>query len=105
MGMFDYVKCERVMPDGLDGRETIFQSKDFRCNMDTLEITEDGQLLRHSYDDWSSADKKLLPPKTIDFHGWLHFYEYDKDKVWHEYRAKFTDGRLVEIKLTSPQEE
>lgn len=49
----------------------------------------------------------------MNFHGWIRFYDYIKKKdlkpelfddaeevdacVWYEYKAKFTDGQLVEI--------
>lgn len=45
--------------------------------------------------------------KDANYHGYLRFYGHETIKVdddddnpvlrWHEYRAKFTDGHLVEI--------
>lgn len=101
MGMFDNVKCERVMPDGFDGRGRIFQTKDFDCDLDTLEITEDGRLMLHPYAAW--GEEQSDAPEELDFHGWFNFYGYGEDRVWHEYRAKFTDGRLVEIRALEAQ--
>lgn len=81
MGMFDDVKCEVPLPDGYNGEW--FQTKDFECSMlDKYVIRADGRLLRYDED--------------TNFHGILNFYDL-KNGVWHEYNAKFTDGKLIEI--------
>jgi hypothetical protein len=120
MGMFDYVKCERVLPDGFDGRGVEFQTKDFDCSMHTIEITADGQLIEHGWvwdgmvpreertfpDEPEDSPLSLvgsmkhrdLPPERLDFHGVMQFYT-TAGNVWREYSAKFTDGKLVEIKV------
>lgn len=90
--MFDEVRCSRILPDGFDGNGVVFQTKDFACNLDSIEITDGGKLTKRD------RDEEGAPAVELDFHGWLHFYDYSKDKVWREYAAKFTDGQLVEIK-------
>jgi hypothetical protein len=118
MGMFDYVKCERDLPDGLDGRGVEFQTKDFDCGMNTLVITDDGDLIEQAWV-WDgivpkeerpypdapegsfeamigSMRSRQLPPEKIEFHGFMRFYASRSD-LWNEYKAKFTDGKLVEI--------
>lgn len=120
--MFDNVVCEKPLPDGFEG---VFQSKDFACEMDTYTITKDGRLTRRyvshyepvpesewEYSNpngaleeiWHEQSKRrpIYGTRDIDFHGWLNFYaavgsRHEGNWEWHEYRAKFTDGELVEI--------
>ena len=91
MGMFDGVKCGRVMPGDRQPRDYEFQTKDFACEMAQYEIASDGRLLKDGEPHY--------------FHGHLNFYTHEPDDNtgrgggwWFQYDAKFTDGRLVEIK-------
>jgi len=94
MGMFDDVRVEVPLPDGaiLDG----FQTKDFECLLDTYTIRSDGELWR---DVWANSEEENC--ERVDFHGKFYFYTFTDEgnavNSWHEYEAKFTDGRLVEI--------
>ena len=106
MGMFDTVRVKLPLPDGFDGE---LQSKDGPCTLATIEIREDGTMWSDEHAWWDGADA----PRTfvqIPFHGYFSFggIEYPKDHVrgtpilagsliLHEYVAKFTDGKLVEI--------
>lgn len=77
MGMFDWVRCQRVMPDGLDARGAAadnFQSKDLDCNLDRIEITEAGRLLRHRHDDREQS------ATDTNFHGHFNFYCSRRDE-------------------------
>jgi len=94
MGMFDEVIFTRPMPDGYTA-EASFQTKDMQCELATYRVFDDGRMLKMT-NGWTE-DAPLDPPVDTDFHGWLNFYDLDKDGGWHEYNAKFTDGRLVEI--------
>jgi hypothetical protein len=48
------------------------------------------------------ADGRLLKERAeIQLHGMLNFYTYTDDDMWFEYEAKFTDGRLIEIRPIS----
>jgi len=100
MGMFDDVKVEVPLPDGaiLSG----FQTKDFDCLLDAYTIRADGELWREV---WSFDEPGRM--ERVDFHGRFRFYTFSDESnamtSWHEYEAKFTDGKLVEITvLKSP---
>jgi len=97
MGMFDCLSCRRIMPDGFDGNIHSFQTKDFSCDLANYGITDDGKLVR--YRDYGSAQEDASPvAEIIEHHGYVTFYTYVSQNEWHQYRAKFTDGKLVEIK-------
>lgn len=111
MGMFDYVRCEVPLPDGWSADE--LQTKDFDMPyLETYTIRADGRLIhrRPRYD----IDPPDAPHGEIDtnFHGVLNFYGLETTgyeppqpgdhfrrpiTIWHEYNAKFTDGKLVGI--------
>lgn len=116
MGMFDYLRVSRPLPDGKDGGEG-FQTKDFECSMVSYEISPEGRLLQPI---WHTEDvpKEQRPfpngdgflslcgsmrtvvdkMQDMNFHGIVNFYRWDEStKRLDEYNAKFTDGLLVEI--------
>lgn len=112
MGMFDDITLgdDVLLPDGYQGRS--FQSKDLDCELDRYRI-EGGVLAKFCCDLEKDGDPRphhIWPDQLhqyhrrinerwepVAFHGWLNFYDFDQDDNWHEYNAKFTDGRLVEI--------
>ena len=120
MGMFDYVKCEAPLPDGWQPNG-LLQTKDFDCEMVTHVITAEGRLMLEQIDETQLVPKAERPypnepddsllgmcgmMRTIrsvhdsNFHGVMRFYGSEGpgfDGAWHEYQAKFTDGRLVNI--------
>ncbi len=116
MGMFDDLVCEVPLPDGYHGD---FQTKDFDCGLDNYAIRSNGRLEVLRYElvkDLEAAADKVWPYKRanehwepVEFHGVIRFYGYDRDGLpplaphdpsrWHEYEAKFTDGRLISIEL------
>ena len=102
MGLFDYVKCERPLPDGWKPGE--LQTKDFDCPyMERYTIRADGRLIHDKprYD-ITPADEPCGEVDT-NFHGDLRFYGIEDEgcdgKRWHEYRARFTHGSLEYIDL------
>lgn len=103
MGMFDHVVCRVQLPDGWEPpADDGFQSKDFDCFLATYVITEGGLLMRHG--GWLEENEagESPPPTIVEFHGTFRFYGCEpappgKIGAWHEYEAKFTDGRLVTI--------
>ena len=107
MGMFDYVNCEMPLPDGFVAPLGFgaFQTKDmYDPCMNGYIITEDGRLVRKgALIVGLDAGAEDEPPRyDLEFHGILHFYTYTGDHndgtaVWHGYKAKFTDGKCVEI--------
>lgn len=125
MGMFDYIRCEKPLPDGWTPDE--LQTKDFDCEMVTHIISADGRLMldrgyyesvpKHErpYPDAKRGRMRRVPKyEDANFHGLVHFYGLEtvgtRAAEWHprgrepiykrhEYFAKFTDGRLVEITM------
>ncbi len=132
MGMFDYIRCERPLPDGWEiaPDAVVLQTKDFDCEMVVHVITAGGRLMLERVDSTEIVPPAERPYPNDDgilglagslrrhtslhdanFHGWVHFYAletvgYEHDERWprgkpiyksHDYRAKFTDGQLVEI--------
>jgi hypothetical protein len=88
MGIYDTVKCKRIMPDGLDGAKHEFQTKDLLYKyMADFEITEDNKLYSNGND--------------IEFHGVFDMCTHDDTMVFREYRVKFTDGLLQSIIVLS----
>ena len=117
MGMFDYVKCERIMPDGLDGHDQEFQTKDFDCPyLNVYIITNNGRLVTDKYHQELVPENERpypdmpiigcikrvvdIPNYDLEYHGVLKFYGIDKNNKWHEYNAQFTDGQLVKLEAT-----
>jgi hypothetical protein len=130
MGLYDYVRCEVPLPDGFEGE---LQTKDFDCPyLETYTITKAGRLyFRYVAErvpvpesEWKyagdtdalhklwheqSKTKPIFAERDLNFHGMLSFYGCEGQHAdgtwrWHQYRAKFTDGQLVEIVL-APEEE
>lgn len=121
MGLYDYVRCEVPLPDGFTGE---LQTKDFDdAYMETYTITKDGRLTQRYASDrqpapesewkhvgaddplrqfWHEQSKWKLTysERDTNYHGMLNFYGSSGDE-WHEYNAKFTDGRLVKIDLVA----
>ena len=92
--MYDYVKCDVPLPDGWDAGD--LQTKHFGCEADTYTITRDGRLTRRYVSDLQDVPEMDIECEII-FHGVFRFYGTDREKKWHEYAAKFTDGQLVKI--------
>ena len=88
MGMFDYVICNRIMPDGKDGTGVEYQTKDLECFLWNYEITQDGRLMESHYE-----DGRQQPPRPYAYTGDVVFY-CDQD-----YIATFGDGMLVALEV------
>jgi hypothetical protein len=120
MGLYDFVSCEMPL-DGNPG-DLSWNTKYFEePGMWLYTIRADGTLWEHRYR-WEEPPapkhkesledlrerlnkrKRIdLPPEQIeDIHGDMHFYSTDKDNVWWEYRARFTEGRVSSLKRLSP---
>ncbi len=88
MGMFDDITVNQQLPGEPKPLTRNFQTKDFECELARYEITRDGRLLKDGSD--------------TEFHGWLEFHTYDsRTHMWWSYKAKFTEGRLMEIRPVS----
>jgi hypothetical protein len=124
MGMFDYLFIDTNMLPISDeekiiiGDEPGWQTKDFENIMTEIYITNDGELKINQWE-YESVPKEERPHpdddglsglvgslrrsnenlETIPHHGYVNFYT-SISKKWYEFNAKFTDGKLVEIKRT-----
>lgn len=107
MGMFDYVKCNYPLPRPEDvGVE--FQTKTFEDPfMQHYEISTDGRLLLQIVNYEDRSDKTAEPGSFASLRGCMTPVPTGemRDMDWHgyvefgDYRAKFTDGKLLEVKL------
>jgi hypothetical protein len=122
MGMFDYLFIDTKMLPVSDeekiliGNEPGWQTKDFDNILTEIYITNDGELKinrweydvvpkeerPHPDDDGvlglsGSLERTNVRLETIPHHGYVNFYT-SISKKWYEFNAKFTDGKLVEIK-------
>ena len=78
MGMFDYLRCDYVLP--IDGfSDSAFQTKALGRNLDRYVIGVDGRL-RHNGEE-------------IAYSGAIHFYDFDGE-AWIEFAALFDKGVL-----------
>ena len=113
MGMFDMIKVEMKIP----GYDTIpdeeFQTKSLDNCMDHYVITNKGELYREEWDYIWEEDSKLLfgggsqkvegsyrRVYLTDYHGDIIFYTskpMTEDRVWRDYTARFTEGKLTRI--------
>ena len=98
--MFDNVKCEVPLPDGWNAIN--LQTKHFGCELDLYTITSDGRLTRR-YVSGSKDVPEAYSECDMNFHGIFRFYGTDREKKWHEYAAKFTDGQLVKIEVVDDE--
>jgi len=124
MGMFDYLIIDTSMLPISDEEKIIlgdkpgWQTKDFDNVMTEIYITNDGELKINQWE-YEVVPKEERPHpdgdgiaglagslrrsneelETIPYHGYVNFYN-SINREWYEFRAKFTDGKLIEIKRT-----
>lgn len=102
MGLFDDIRCDAPLPPHKGksgGKERWFQTKSFdEPYLDKYAITEDRRLIELQF---APEDKRYVEKRFVEYHGYIDFYDYaDKTGDWWSFRAKFTDGKLADIKLT-----
>jgi len=98
MGMFDELTCDYPLPEvGVVNWK--FQTKDLGCDLAHYHITTDGELQLWVHG-WLDDFKDVLPiPVQLHgepYHGYLTFHDF-RDEIWYDFRAKFTDGKLIRI--------
>ena len=117
MGMFDYVRVERIIPGYTELPTEEFQTKSLECLMENYVISNNGELYREKWDyEWIDDDRHVLHgherkiPDTYrreyltDFHGDIIFYEGKNiEGKWRDYTARFTDGKLTRISYEDKQ--
>lgn len=102
MGMFDYIEVDKnidldIPYDGLDPSKLEFQTKCLDKTLSTYVLRKDGLYLL-------TEENKL---QNINFHGVLDFGAYyDTDLVDYvlDFKAKYTDGLLVDLYSHRSQE-
>lgn len=118
MGMFDYVKVEISLPDFQGDPEQVeFQTKSFENLMECYVITTKGELYRERYDyEWIEQEDRFFGgymrqidgsyrrEYLTDYHGDVIFYSgMDNRKVFRDYHARFTNGKLTQVWYTETQ--
>lgn len=102
MGMFDYIRiasCQLPITEAeqidIELEDSDFQTKDLACTLNCYEITPYGELIliQRMVEDWQYKEVY----EQVSYHGCLNFYT-DVFGKWFEFQAKFTDGKMVEIK-------
>ena len=107
MGMFDTIRVEIAMPGCGDCSHEEFQTKSFDSGMEQYVITTNGELYREHWEyDWvDDASRHFkgylnkIPGSyrreyLTDYHGDVIFYKGAKDRIWRDYHARFTEGKL-----------
>ena len=128
MGMFDTVVCRHPLPHHQDAE---FQTKDLAAValrecfvggfMDEYEITDDGRLRRHVHErEWTEDREAPFGgclrsirdwwEEVPDAHGDVVIYASDDasgqaGSTWAEFRVRFTNGRVQEVRDVSRREE
>lgn len=122
MGMFDYIRCEMLLPETpIPAPDGLFQTKDTDDQYLTeYTITADGLLMWRPYHmELVPANERPYPdpshpfhgsgsmrrvegePEAVPFDGDLIFYtcgSYER-RDWWEYKARFVNGRTERIEL------
>lgn len=94
MGMYDDLRCEMPLPDGMQRMH--FQTKSLDCELNQYVITAEGRLL---VEDIYNAD--LQAP--VDYTGEIEFYALDSRRGWVEYVALVERGQV--LSLIDPRDE
>lgn len=107
MGMFDEIRVEQILPGEYVINDEWYQTKSLECGLYKYVITANGELYREhwDYEQIKDSDQMLgFRIKKIedsyrrdyltDFHGDIIFYRSKPNKVWRDYHARFTDGKL-----------
>jgi hypothetical protein len=119
MGMFDSLKInsEKLpVPENekILLKNIVFQTKDLERSLLLYFISDSGELLlAETFDEENPEDKipvsfmegeidlnEIKIYTKIAFHGYLVFYTLI-EKTWYEFKAKFTDDKLVSIERIS----
>ena len=113
MGMFDWIKAETKIPGYSTIPDEEFQTKSLDNCMDYYVITNKGELYKEVWDhEWvenpdvpiggsfRKVEGSYLREYLTNFHGDIIFYTsrpMNEDRIWRDYTARFTEGRLTRI--------
>jgi len=111
MGLFDEIRVEHVLPGETEITDTWYQTKSLENVMAKYVITAKGELYEDRWDyEWVEDEGHFLKgylnkiensyrrEYLTDFHGDVIFYRSKPmegtTRVWRDYHARFTDGKL-----------
>jgi hypothetical protein len=111
MGMFDEIRIEQVLPGNTEITDEWYQTKSLDNVMTKYVITAAGELYEELWNyEWIDDDSykffKGYSQKIegsyrreylTDYHGDIIFYVGLENKVWRDYYARFTDGKLTKM--------
>lgn len=98
MGMFDELEINKKhLPDHLKENETGWQTKSYECLLDTLKITEEGELLVYRSDLWGNGEKI----EETNYTGEIRFYN-EVNNDWIEFVAFFERGKMIKLIQIQP---
>jgi hypothetical protein len=105
--MFDYVRCDALLPDDFVGEGHEFQTKDLWRAMFQFVITANGRLIYRKQTHESLPDREIRPgmflpqyklvheePVDMEYHGDIELCGRTKDNRVLNYVARFTHGTL-----------
>lgn len=94
MGMFDYILIDQKLLPYIGNIDSNYfeneewQTKSLRKALDTVTLTENSLIEVNL----SNKEERII----TDFHGVINFCTYI-NKIWYEFEAKYTDGKLVSV--------
>ena len=111
MGMFDQIRIEQILPGNTEITNTWYQTKSFENQMINYVITAKGELYEEHWDyEWvhdegyifvngymQKVEGSYRREYLTDFHGDVIFYKGLENKVFRDYYARFTDGKLSKM--------
>ena len=120
MGMFDEIRIEQILPGNTKITDKWFQTKSFDNHMVRYVINANGELYKEHWDyEWVSDEGYIFFKGYLqkvkgsyrreyltDFHGDVIFYagwpdaSVNEDRVWRDYTARFTEGKLTKVWYT-----
>lgn len=93
MGMFDLIECKMPLPiKGLSAKR--FQTKDFNCELDQLEINDKGVV--YSKDSTYGTVCQVFPSEDFTFYD---FIEDPESVEWVEFKAIVKAGIVESIEV------
>ena len=113
MRLFDEIRVEQILPGEYEITDEWYQTKTFDCAMNRYIISANGELYQEKWDwvwiedanHWLTGYIKKIEDSyrreyLTDFHGDIIFYTskpMDENRVWRDYHARFTEGKLSRI--------
>lgn len=114
MGMFDELRIEHILPGNTEITNQWYQTKSFDNVMTKYVISAKGELYEEKWDwEWIDDEEHFLKgyinkiedsyrrEYLTDYHGDIIFYkmtpENQEKRIWRDYYARFTDGKLTKL--------